>query len=228
MPTYWKLTDKQFRTRPGKSNETLWGEGVTHTAPGEGDLCGPGWIHFYLSPELAVLLNPADANFLDPVLWEIEAEIGISKGQLKAGAKQVTTLRRVSLPQCSTEQRVKFAILCALKVYHEKNFMAWAECWLSGDDRSASAVNAVVRTAEAVAWWAEQEKAKKWAVQSAWRAAKAAKAAGKVARGRETEEVAWLAAEAVLAAEAAAAARGGVAPAWWAGDLETIAKEALS
>jgi len=45
-----KLTDEHNRT----CNNTQWGENVTYTAPGTGDLCTGGWIHYYDSPLLAV------------------------------------------------------------------------------------------------------------------------------------------------------------------------------
>lgn len=37
----YKLTDSHGRTY----NDTQWGPGVTHEASGEGELCGPGWLH---------------------------------------------------------------------------------------------------------------------------------------------------------------------------------------
>jgi len=43
MSIYYKLTDSKCRTRPRCRNKCLWGEGVTHEASGEGNLCGPGW-----------------------------------------------------------------------------------------------------------------------------------------------------------------------------------------
>jgi hypothetical protein len=46
MTTLYKLTDKDGRTR----GDTKWGEGATHTTDGQGDLCGPGWLHAYTDP----------------------------------------------------------------------------------------------------------------------------------------------------------------------------------
>ena len=144
MATYYKLTDENFRTSRG----TQWGEGVTHQVSGEGDLCGTGWIHFYLTPELAVLLNPIHAAFDDPVLWEIEAKIGKSDAQLKVGSKKVKTVRQIPLPRVSTEQRVRFAILCALDVYSEPSFVKWANAWMDGSDRSGRAAGEVIEEVE--------------------------------------------------------------------------------
>jgi len=41
-----------------------------------------------------------------------------------------------------TEQWTRFGILCALAVYREPGYMAWAEAWLSGADRSPESAQA--------------------------------------------------------------------------------------
>lgn len=101
MTKLYKLTTQDFKTRPGKSNECLWGEGVTHVGTGEGELCGPGYIHAYEHPLLAVLLNPIHANYVNPVMWECEGGIAKRDGQLKVGCVSLTTLKRVLLPKIS-------------------------------------------------------------------------------------------------------------------------------
>ena len=65
----YKLTNQDNKTK----NNTIWGENVTHKTNGEEELCGPGWLHFYYSPELAALLNPIHAQIINPKLWEAEA-----------------------------------------------------------------------------------------------------------------------------------------------------------
>ena len=64
----YKLTDGDGQTMSG----TQWGPGVSHSGTGEGELCGPGWIHAYEHPLIAVLLNPIHANIQNPRLWEAE------------------------------------------------------------------------------------------------------------------------------------------------------------
>jgi len=120
---------------------TQWSEGVTIKTSGRGRLCGPGYTHWYTHPLLAVLLNPIHAYYTDPVLWEGEGEAVKSDG-LQVGCKKATTIRRIPLPKVTTEQRVKFAILCALQVYREPGYVAWAESWLSGADRSLESAQA--------------------------------------------------------------------------------------
>ena len=139
----YKLTDENNRTY----NNTQWGEGVTHTASGRGEMCGPGWIHFYTDPLLAVLLNPIHADFYNPNCWEAEAVIEINNHGLKFGTTKLTTLRRIELPEISLEQKVKFGILCALAVHREPGFVNWANAWLDGKDRLASAADAAYRAA---------------------------------------------------------------------------------
>ena len=136
----YKLTDQKGQTR----NKTQWGEGVMHTAPGTGELCTSGWLHAYTDPLLAVLMNPVHANIADPQLWEAEGEVGKADGT-KVGCAELTTMCRMELPTITTEQRVRFALLCALAVYKEPSFVAWANDWLSGKDRTREAAARAVQ-----------------------------------------------------------------------------------
>lgn len=198
----YKLTDQMHQTK----NCTQWGEEVTHATSGTGSLCGPGWLHAYLSPELAVLLNPIHADIAGPVLWECEGEVDKNDHDLKVGCTRLTTLHTIPLPAVTVEQRVAFAIYCAKAVYSDLAFVKWADRWLDGSDRSE-------RAAEA----AEVEAAM-WAAKAATRAeAKAAMWAAKAAAGM------WVA--------KAAAARAAEAAVWAAAkpiDLVALAKLALS
>lgn len=191
MTSLYKLTDQNWETR----GRTKWGPGVTHgPTSGKGELCGPGWIHAYTSIELAMMMNSAHANIKDPVCWEAEGEVGKSDNGLKVGCRTLTTVRIVEPPVVTTEHRVRFAILCAVDVYKEPQFVAWAKSWLSGDDRSERAATAAAAAALATATAAV-----------ALATATAALATETVAVATETVAVA-LAAE----AEAAEAARSAV------------------
>ncbi len=175
MIKLYKLTDRDGQTWGG----TQWGPGVSHSGTGEGELCGWGWIHAYEHPLIAVLMNPIHAKFKNPRLWEAEGEVGLRDGQIKCGCKTLTTIREIPLPSITTEMRVRFAIMCAKEVCADLPWNAWADKWLSGEDRSEAAAGAAAEAA--------------WAARAA-RAARAAEAAA-----------AW-AARAAYAAEAAAAA----------------------
>jgi hypothetical protein len=205
----YKLTDQKMQTY----NSTQWGDNITHTANGQGDLCGPGWLHAYTSPLLAVLLNPIHANTVNPILWEAEGT-GDSKNDrgLKIGFTSLTTVRTLPIPVVTLEQKIRFAILCGKQINTDPNWNAWADNWLSGTDRSEAAARTTVRTtvraARAAAWAAAEAVAE--AAEAAAEAARAAEAAAEAA-ARAAEAAAEAAARTtvrttVRAAEAAAEA----------------------
>jgi len=136
----FKLTNSNGHTR----NYTQWGKNITHETNGEGELCGPGWLHFYYSAELAVLLNPLHVTFDHPILWECKAgPIQKNDRGLKGGTTKLTTIRRIKLPRYTPTQKVAFAIFCALKVTKSEAFKTWAKKWLNGEDRSVKSAREV-------------------------------------------------------------------------------------
>ncbi len=172
----YKLTDREGKTFGG----CQWGENVTHTASGKGELCSNGWLHAYTHPLLAVLLNPIHADIINPLLWECSA---IRKGMkndfgLKVGVISCTTLHTIPLPQISNTQRIAFGILCAKAVYKDPDWNQWADNWLSNKDRSTESAERVTETFIG---------AGAWAVRAVWNdegaAQDAAWAAVRAARG---------------------------------------------
>ena len=151
MTKLYKLTTEDFKTRKCYPNETTWGENVTHSGTGKGDLCGPGYIHAYLTPELAVLLNPIHANIKNPVLWEAEGDIVKKDGQMKVGCISLTTTKQVPLPNITKERRIAFAILAAKEIYDDQKWIEWADNWLNGSDRSIKSAKAAYSAAQAAA-----------------------------------------------------------------------------
>ncbi|HRT22354.1 MAG TPA: hypothetical protein P5318_19765 [Candidatus Hydrogenedentes bacterium] len=186
MAKLYKLTDGDGKTLNG----TQWGPGVSHSGTGEGGLCGPGWIHAYEHPLIAVLLNPTHANFQNPRLWEAEGEVGLRDGQLKCGCKTLTTVREIPLPSITTEMRVRFAILCAKEVCADLSWNAWADKWLSGEDRSVEAAKAAAWASYDAAAWAVEAVAAaayrpSWAAKAAaWAAEDAAAAVYRASWGK--------------------------------------------
>ena len=173
MAKLYKLTDNYGETR----GDTQWGPGVSHSGTGEGGLCGPGWIHAYEHPLIAVLLNPIHADFKNPRLWEAEGEVVLRDGQIKCGCKTLTTIREIPLPEITTEMRVRFAILCAKEVCACRAWNAWADKWLSGEDRTRAAAKAArVWGRWAAAAWAARAAAFEEAEAAARAAARAARA----------------------------------------------------
>lgn len=128
----FKLTNRLSQTL----HQTQWGPGIKHTASGEGELCGPGWIHFYQDPVLAIMMNPVHADFHNPRMWEAEASGTIVEDcGLKHGCTTLTTIREIAPPVVTLHQRVRFGILCALEVCRIEEWKKWATRWLSGVGR---------------------------------------------------------------------------------------------
>jgi len=164
MTKLYKLTDAQGRTRAGEDNELTWAVGVEHKTAGTGTrLCSSDVIHAYEHPFIAVLMNPVHANFNPATmrLFVTEGEIVAHEGQLKCGVHALKVVEEIPVPTLTTEQRVKFAILCA------KTSCTAAE--------AARAARAAARAARAAAWAAEAVRAE--AAAAAAEAARAARAA---------------------------------------------------
>lgn len=210
----YKLTTQDNKTRKGQYNECTWGPGVTHRAKGGGGLCSDGCIHAYLSPELAVLLNPIHANIPNPKLWECSVpEIARTDNDLKVGAISLTTDREIPLPAITTRQRVIFGILCAEKVQEEmRHRYAGNEPW------KIKYRNLIVRFNEwATKYKAGDADAAASAAAYAAYAASAAYAAAYAARSATAASAAY-----ATAASAASAASGSSLP------LKVLAEDALS
>jgi hypothetical protein len=153
MTTLYKLTDQDGYTRRGMSNETLWGEGVEHTAPGGGELCTDSWLHAYPNLNLAVMMNSAHANLKDPIGWVSMGDVGISAPD-KVGCTKLITLNKIPLPTPTLNQRIAFGILSALSVHHTQSFPVWAKRWLGGTDRSKDSASAAYTAGAAYAAYA--------------------------------------------------------------------------
>jgi len=117
----YKLTDAQGYTR----NRTFWDIGVTHEVTGVAKLCTSTVIHAYTNPLLAALMNPAHANYQNPKCFVVEGEITVSDST-KVGCQKLTVIDTFELPQVTTNQRVAFGILSALKEHKGAECpMAW-------------------------------------------------------------------------------------------------------
>lgn len=146
----YKLTDQNNETQ----NHTKWGENITHTADGKSDeLCNNHWIHAYADPLLSILMNPIHADFKNPKLWECQGEIGLEKPD-KIGCTSLTTLIEIPLPEITTEQKVKFACLCAKSVYHLWEKYDKSGIWLKWYNDGCKADAAWAAGAAGAAAWA--------------------------------------------------------------------------
>ena len=169
MTRLFKLTKSNDRTYGGMQ----WGEGVEHTASGEGGLCSSGWLHAYEDPLLAIFLNPAHAWFDEPHLWEADGDVGATDYGLKVGCTRLRTLRQIPPPNVTLPQRIRFAILCAQKICDDPAWNTWANQWLSEMDRSRnSALNARIglksdAASEAAISAAFMSKGRSWVILAA-------------------------------------------------------------
>ena len=149
MTTLYKLTNLHSQTR----SATQWGENVTHELPVRDiyQLCSKQVLHAYASPELAVLMDPIQASLLPhAILWEAEGDVVLNDGT-KVGCTRLTTLKQIPIPAITLEQRVTFAIKCALHAYKEPSWVAWAQAWLANTNRDAAAADAAYAAAVAAA-----------------------------------------------------------------------------
>ena len=211
MTTLYKLTSLQSQTY----NQTQWGENVTHELPVRDtyELCSYQVIHAYVSPELAVLMDPIQSSLLpNAILWEAKGDVVTNDGT-KVGCTKLTTLKRIPIPTITLEQRVTFAIKCALHVYKEPSWVAWAQAWLAGTNRAAAdAADAAAYAAyaDAASYYAAADAAAYHAAAyaaraDAARADAAVDAARAAAHAAYAVDAARAAAHAAYAADAAAA-----------------------
>jgi hypothetical protein len=200
MAIRYKLTTQAQTTHKGFK----WVPGEWREAKGKGaEGCTDGVLHYYDSPKAAAMFNLCHADLKSPILWSFETDQEIGHDGLKGWCKRVRILEKMALPVFSTEQRVAFAIRCALLAYKNKAFTTWAENWLSGKDRSARtayATRAAVYAAAEVATRA-----------AAYATRAAVYAAAEVATRAAADAAAEVAARAANAADAAANAASAAA-----------------
>lgn len=129
--TLYKITDHNYCSYGG----CKWGKNIEHSAPGRGKLCTDAYLHAYCHPLLAAFFNPIYGRYTFPVLWKIQGIVKKADGT-KVGCTWQKTLKIIPLPEITTEQQVKIAILCVKEVFDDLKWNDWADKWLSGKDRS--------------------------------------------------------------------------------------------
>jgi hypothetical protein len=199
----YKLTDSDMQTK----NQTQWGPGVTHEAQGDLVLCSNG-IHVYSNPLVAVYMNPIHANYQSPRLFVAEGTGNMLNDGTKLCFQRLKTIREISVPQISTEQRIEVAIRLVLGLKgSSRAYRKWDQNWLNGTDRSAKAANVAAAAARAAADAAAANAANAAYYAAAYYVAAAAHAAAYAATraAADAAAAAYAAAYAVYAADAAAA-----------------------
>ena len=85
------------------ANGRTWGSGIRHTGMS---------IPVNRSPLLAALLG---THLSKPLLWAVDETATMGKG-LQVRCINVQTMHLITMPEVSVEDRIRFAILCALEI----------------------------------------------------------------------------------------------------------------
>jgi len=205
MQTLYKLTRNDRSTYGG----FVWPIGEWVITSGHGSACSEGWTHWYLSPELAVIMNPIhmEIDLRTSIIWRGEGEIGLRDRQVKVMCAKARIIEQVPLPSITSEQLVEFGIRCANAVNKSPTWLAWANAWIDGRDRTetsaAAAAKAVLSAARAAAAEAATVAAV-WAATAASRTAASRTADRSMMAEWEMSRVAYRAANAAATAAAVA------------------------
>ena len=127
-------------------NDTKWQVGVPKELPKKNDLklCYPGLFHYIRHPLFAVFFKHSHACNHYTKLYEVVPGGKIIEGLDRCGATKLTLVKELEIPKVALEQRVAFAILCALEVYQEESFVRWANNWVLGYYYNSQPVNPFV------------------------------------------------------------------------------------
>lgn len=117
--TLYKLTDSEMQTH----NKFQWAldTPVTLAPCDHPRLCTADVLHAYVDPDLALLMNPAHANYDPPRLFEATGAVVVTEAD-KVGTFELTVTRELDLPAWYADEprqsliAVQFAILCAQAV----------------------------------------------------------------------------------------------------------------
>ena len=184
--TIYKFTDQSMQTRNGHQ----WDLMVPQEDTCANGLCARGCLHAYRHPLLAVLFNRIYGDIQKPRLFEGLGVVALDDGT-KLGCTWLRLDKEIEVPQFPLVAKVRCAILCSLELEQANEYVEWANAWLNGSDRSATAAKDTAWDAARAAWAAAKDAAwaAAWAARAAWAAAKdAAWAAAWAARA-----VAWAA-----------------------------------
>ena len=172
----YKLTDEKMQTRGG----CQWALGETTRAKGKVfEPYTDGCLHLYESPEVVAFMAPLHGVENYTRCFRVCTGRQVLNDGTKIGVRSATPLEEVLLPKPTLEQRIYFVIQASLKFPQTPDYVAWADDWKSGRDRSyASACAAAYRAdARPAAWSASAYIATEAAFRAAIRDAPAYAAA---------------------------------------------------
>ena len=100
----YKLTDQEMKTYNGFQ----WKLGKWYKTSGEGDLCSEGWLHCYRDKNMAVLMNPAQADIENPRLFVGEGRGKVKHdGYLKSGFSEMRIVKEIAGINKSLDVRLR-------------------------------------------------------------------------------------------------------------------------
>jgi len=117
-----------------------------------------GPIH--TSPLVAALTHPDSITGEDNKMFEVNRwKVNIDS----ANPEAYTVVKEVAVPTVTIGQKVAFAVAAVREIYHDQDFIKWADDWLSGKDRSIDSARACRESTEK-----EIEAAKEAEALAAW------------------------------------------------------------
>lgn len=101
---------------------------------------GYGVVRAYHHPLLAAIFSPLYDHPYDDRLLEVQVKHPEERGAYVT-SYFTKAINEVPFPEVTLEQRVCFAINCALSITDYEKFEKWGAKWISRTDRSVSAMN---------------------------------------------------------------------------------------
>lgn len=98
---------------------------------------------FYYNPLVAVLLKSCHNLDKCTKLCKVTSEGQVTEKDGQIFSENFTIGEELEIPEVSNIQKIAFGILCALQVCKQKDFVFWANDWLSGKDRSKESADFV-------------------------------------------------------------------------------------
>lgn len=131
---FYLITDENNKTW----RDIQWGENVTHEEE------NPNY-HFvvYNSPQVARYMYPCYEGIKNPKIWIASGEnpnairgFPQKLDGFRSNFSKLTTISEFSVELPTNEQRINFAILCAMNVAQYNPFTDWALKYLRGEDQT--------------------------------------------------------------------------------------------
>jgi len=133
MITAYKFLTPQLTSH----NDFQWKLGETYTIDKPGNrMCSKQVFHCYNHPLLAEFVMPMHLSGKDYDLYKIEVPEFINSDGLKFVSKSQKVIEKIERSVITNEHRIEIAIRVAKLVCVNVEWNAWADKWLTGEDRS--------------------------------------------------------------------------------------------